>query len=110
MARRITLLSLFALVMLSGPGCCYMRSCFNQFRANHPCLFPCYNSAYPGGCGSCGTCGGGAAPAAYDGCATCYSGSPSVGQPYPAAIFGPPQPITGTTAPDPKAGIPNPMK
>ena len=105
MTRRTALLLLFALVALPGTGCYHLRCCMAQFRANHPCLFPCANSCYPMGCGSCGSC----APAC-DGCATSYSGPGAVAQPYPGAMFGTPQPITNFQAPDPKAGIPNPMK
>ena len=99
MARRSALLLFFSLVALSDVGCCCVRSWCAQFRANHPCLFPCAHSGYPAGCGTC-------APAC-DGCATCYSGTGPVAKPYPGAIFGAPQPITTT---DPKAGMPNPMK
>jgi hypothetical protein len=104
MTRRTALLLLFALATLPGSGCYCARSCFNTFRANHPCLFPCYNAAhggaygygaqgYPAGC--CEGCG-----------ATSFStpGAP----PTAGAVFGPVTPLPNQPTVNP--GVPNPMK
>lgn len=106
MTRRTALLLLFALVTLPGTGCYHLRNCINTFRANHPCLFPCYNSAYPMAAGCGPVCGPACGPG-YDGLATYYP--PAAGGPMPGAVFGPVQPIPNQPAPDPKS-IPNPMK
>jgi hypothetical protein len=111
MTRRAALLLLFALATLPGSGCYHLRNCVARFRANHPCLAPC-GSAYPigVGCGvGCGVGYGAGYVAGHEGCPTCQV-APPMGQAYPAAMFGMPQPLPNPPAADPKAGMPNPMK
>ncbi|HEY2786408.1 MAG TPA: hypothetical protein VGJ05_15685 [Fimbriiglobus sp.] len=109
MNRRTTLLLLFALATLPGAGCYHLRNCVANFRANHPCLFPCAGacgySAYPAGVGCGAACG---CPA--EGCASSSYSNPGIGQPYPAAMFGMPQPLPNAPTVDQKGGLPNPMK
>ena len=98
MTRRTALLLLFALATIPGSGCYHLRNCIARFRACHGC---CPTFANP--------CDVGCAPA--PGCATCYSGPPAApAGPYPAAMFGMPQPLPAAPQVDSKTGAPLPMK